>query len=300
MSALLQVALYLSLGRLLMASGRLPREMPSAMTAWVLYFAWPAAALQSARSVRLDGALLSGIASLWGLFALAIVLVAIAIIVFHLQRRTGGAVLLAIGVGSTAGSLPFIESYCGAHCIPPAIVLSVLGGALAFSILGVAASCVISQGRVCVATIVRRVATFPPLIALVAGLLIPDALLPRFVQVAAHDLGATLSPIAIVAAGMHLRLPSRQRLAPIAAALTFKLALAPAAVLLGLLLSGSGVGSFGKLLVLLAAMPPLLSSVAIAREYQFEAELSGELAAFGASIALITMPLWGMALEQFA
>ena len=76
--------------------------------------------------------------------------------------------------------------------------------------------------------------------------------------------------------------------------------LAPAAVLLGFALLGQSLGSFGKLLVLLAAMPPLISSIALAREYEFEVELSAEMAAFGASIALVTVPLWGVALELLA
>ena len=118
---------------------------------------------------------------------------------------------------------------------------------------------------------------------------------------ALRDLAATLAPIAIVSVGMHLRvLPDRKRLAAIAAALSFKLVLAPAAVLLGLAFIGPELGSFGKLLVLLAAMPPLISSIALAREYQLEAELSAEIAAFGASLALVTVPLWGTALELLA
>ena len=65
MTALLEVALFLGLGRLLVSVGRLSRDTPSALTSWVLYIAWPAAALQSAPSVRLDGALLGGVAWLW-------------------------------------------------------------------------------------------------------------------------------------------------------------------------------------------------------------------------------------------
>lgn len=302
MNALLEVALFLALGRLLVSCGRLPRDTSAALTSWVLYIAWPAAALQSAPSVRLDGALLGGVMWLWGLFAFALVAVAIAIFAFGLRRPTAGAVLLASGAGSTAGfALPFIERYCGAHCLAPAIVLSVLGGALAFSVLGVGASCVLSQGRVCPGLIARRIITFPPLLALVAGLVLPRSALPQFALMAVHDLAVTLAPVAIVAVGMHLRgLPSRRRLAPIAAALSFKLVLAPAAVLIGFLLFGEALGSSGKLLVLLAAMPPLISSIALAREYELEVELTGEIAAFGASLALVTVPLWGAALELLA
>ena len=141
MNALLEVALFLALGRFLISIGRLPRDTSSALTSWVLYVAWPAAALQSAPLVRVDGALLGGVAWLWGLFAVALLAVTIAIMGFGLRRPTAGAVLLASGAGSTAGfALPFIERYCGADCVASAIVLSVLGGALAFSVLGVTAT----------------------------------------------------------------------------------------------------------------------------------------------------------------
>jgi len=298
MNALLEVALFLILGRVLSCFARMPRETSLVLANWVLYVAWPAAAFQSAWSVRVDGPLLAGVAWLWGLFAVAIVAVTIAIVAFGLRRPTAGAVLLASGTGSTAGfALPFIEQYCGAHCVAPAIVMSVLGGALSFSVLGVAASCVLSQGRVSAGLIARRIVTFPPVLGLTAGLIVSRTMLPSFAQMALHDLAVTLAPVAIVALGMHLRgLPDRKRLLPIAAALSFKLVLAPAALLLGVAWVGPALGSLGKMLVLLAAMPPLISSIALAREYQFEAELSAQMAAFGASIALVTVPLWGIAL----
>lgn len=299
MTALLEVALFLALGRVLSLSGRLPRETPAALTSWILYVAWPAAALQSARSVRMDATLWSGVAWLWLLFAVAMLVVGLFSLWFGLRRPTAGAVLLASGAGSTAGfALPFVDLYCGPHCMGPAIVLSVLGGALAFSVLGTAASCILSQGRVCVATMARRIFTFPPLVALVIGLVVPRTAFPQVVMMAAHDVAATLAPIAIVAGGMHLRgLPDRARLGPVVGALSFRLLVAPAAMLLGVTLFGPSLGSFGKLLVLLAAMPPLVSSIAVAREYQLEPELTAQIAALGASLALVTIPFWGAALE---
>ena len=301
MSALLAVAAFLLLGRALASIDRLPRETPAALTAWVLYVAWPAAALQSASLIRFDGVIISSAAWLWAVFAVAAVGVMLCIFIFGVRRPVAGAVLLASGAGSTAGfALPFIERYCGAECVATAIVLSVLGGALALSILGVAASCVLAQGRICVAEIVGRVCTFPPLIALMVGMLCPTSVLPDFANLALRDLGATLTPVSIVAIGMHLRhLPARSQFAPVIAALAFKLVGAPAVVLAGTLLAGPGEGSAGKLLVLLAAMPPLISAVAVAREYGFEPELSAQMAAIGASLALITVPLWGVVVERF-
>ena len=277
---------------------RLPPNTSSGLISWVLYVAWAGG---SAAECAVSAVGRSAVE--WGGLAVGRLRACDCggrdrHLAFGLRRPTAGAVLLASGTGSIAGcALPCSGRYCGGHCVGPAIVLSVLGGALAFSVRGVAASCVLSQGRVRAGLIARRIITFPPLVALAIGLLLPRSVLPQFAQMAVHDLASTLAPVAIVAVGMHLRgVPERERFAPIFAALSFKLVLAPAAVLLGIALTGAELGSFGKLLVLLAAMPPLISAIAVAREYELEADLSAEIAAFGASAALVTVPLWGTTL----
>jgi hypothetical protein len=40
----------------------------------------------------------------------------------------------------------------------------------------------------------RRVITFPPLVALVVGLVVPRSVFPQVAVMAAHDLAATLAP----------------------------------------------------------------------------------------------------------
>lgn len=300
MSAVVEIALFLLLGRALATLRRLPADMPTALSAWVLYVAWPAAALNSAQHVRWEVPMLSAAAWLWSVFAVAIAGCVAAIVLLGWKRATAGAVMLTSGTGSTAGfALPFIERYCGADCTAVAIVLAVLGSAMAFSVLGVAAGCVMSQGRICVRTILRRVLTLPPLVALLVGALLPPDLLPEAARTAVADLARTLAPVSIVGIGMYLKgLPPRAHLAPLAVGLGFRLVAAPALILAGLLLFGQTDAASTKLLVLLAAMPPLVSAVALAREFGMEHDLSARMAALGAALALVTVPVWGMALER--
>lgn len=300
MTPAFEIALFLVLGRALASLRRLPADMPGALSAWVLYVAWPAAALHSAQYVRWEASMLSAAAWLWSVFAVAIAGCVAAIVLLGWKRATAGAVMLASGTGSTAGfALPFIERYCGADCMAMAIVLAVLGSALAFSVLGVAAGCVMSQGRVCLRTIARRVLTLPPLVALAIGALLPPDLLPELVRTASADLARTLTPVSMVGIGMHLKgWPSRAQLAPLAVGLGFRLVAAPALLLAGLMLIGQADATSMKLLVLLAAMPPLVSAVALARELGMEHDLSARMAAVGAALALMTVPVWGFALER--
>lgn len=300
MSPVVEIALFLVIGRALAGMRRLPADMPTALSAWVLYVAWPAAALNSAQYVRWEGAMLSAAAWLWSVFAVAIAGCVAAIVLLGWKRATAGTVMLTSGTGSTAGfALPFVERYCGADCTAVAIVLAVLGSALAFSVLGVAAGCVMSQGRVCLRTIARRVLTLPPLVALLVGALLPPDVLPEAVRTVTADLARTLAPVSIVGIGMYLKgLPPRTQLAPLAMGLCFRLVAAPALILAGLMLVGYADVASTKLLVLLAAMPPLVSAVALAREFGMEHDLSARMAAVGAALALMTVPVWGMALDH--
>lgn len=301
MGALLEVALLLMVGRALASLRRLPRDTSASLGAWVLYAAWPAAVLQSAQLVRLEGALLGGAAWLWLLFGVAVVGVALAVVALGWRRPTAGAVLLTSGAGSTAGfALPFLEMYCGSDCVAAALVLSVIGSALAFAVLGVAASSVLAEGRVSVPAILRRICGFPPMLAMVAGVALPAGVLPDFVSAVLTDVAGTLTPVAVVGIGMHLKgLPARTQLVPVAAGLAFRLILAPALALGGLALAGEVAASIAPLIVLMAAMPPPISAVAVAREYSLDPELSAQMTGLGSALALMTVPLWGLALDYF-
>lgn len=299
MSAAFEIALFLVLGRALAGLRRLPADMPAALSAWSLYVAWPAAALHSAQFVRWEQGILGAAAWLWSVFAVAIAGCVVAIVLLRWKRATAGAVMLSTGAGSTAGfALPFVERYCGAECVATTIILAVVGGALAFSVLGVATGCAMSQGRVCLRTISRRVLTLPPLVALAVGGLLPPDVLPDVVNATATDLARTLAPVSIVGIGMHLKgWPPRAQWTPLALGLAFRLVGAPALLLVTLMLLGQGDLASTRLLVLLAAMPPLVSAAVLAREFGMEHELSARMAAVGAALALMTVPAWGMVLE---
>jgi len=67
-------------------------------------------------------------------------------------------------------------------------------------------SCVYSEGAVTKFDIAKRIATFPPLIALVVAVaLIPLSYPPLVTSVLAR-LGGTLAPLALVSVGLQLRL----------------------------------------------------------------------------------------------
>ena len=248
MSALLEVALFLGLGRLLVSFGRLPRDTSAVLTSWVCM--WPGRRRRCKARDRCGWTALfwggwrgSGACSplRWWPSRLRSWLSDCA----GLRRarscsRAARAAPPALRCPSSSGIAARI-----ALRRPSCSRCSVARSRSACSAWAPAASCR-RAGRP--GLIARRITTFPPLLALVVGLMLPRSALPQFAQMAVHDLAVTLAPLAIVAVGMHLRgLPDRTRLAPIAAALSFKLVLAPAAVLLGFEFFGPALGNSGKL-----------------------------------------------------
>jgi hypothetical protein len=143
------------------------------------------------------------------------------------------------------------------------------------------------------------VLTLPPLMGLLIGALLPPDLLPDVVRAASADLARTLTPVAVVGIGMHLKgFPQRAQITPLAIGFLYRLIAAPALLLGALLAAGAADIAWVKLLVLLAAMPPLVSAVALSREFGMEHDLSARMAALGAALALMTVPAWGMVLQR--
>ncbi len=112
-----------------------------------------------------------------------------------------------------------------------------------------------------------------------------DALLQR--------LGATLIPIALVSVGYQLHLSHvRGKALPLATGLVFKLAIAPALILL---LFAGLLGSRGEVLqvtVFEAAMPPMIGASIVAMDHELDPPLLTLMVGIGIPLAFLTLPVW--------
>jgi malate permease and related proteins len=104
-------------------------------------------------------------------------------------------------------------------------------------------------------------------------------------------IGATLVPLALFSVGLQLRLRFDRGQAPaIAAALAWKLALAPVSVwALGFAL---GVGKpILNIAVLEAAMAPMISAAILAQQHKLEPALANTVLGFGILLSFATAPI---------
>jgi predicted permease len=289
----------LVLGALVARSGRAPAGMADALAFWVVQVALPATVL--ALIPRLSFSV-----DLWFLAAphwLALPLAAALAVL--LGRRLGwprqriGAVILIAGLANTSFvGFPLLAAVRGHEALSLGVVADQAGAFLAMALGGITIAARFAGGQVTPAVVIRKIATFPPTLALIGGALV-GALggWPVDVERALLTVGHTLSPLALFVVGLRLRLVvDRALLPPLLLALTYRLLVWPA-ITLGL---GLALGVGGDLLaigVLQAAMAPMITATILCEREGLEPALAHAALAYGILASLLTVPAWSAVLS---
>jgi predicted permease len=151
---------------------------------------------------------------------------------FGLAKGEVGALVLTAGLANTSFvGLPMIEAYVGRDGLPLGIVIDQLGSYLALSTVGLLLAARYAGEQVGPRVMLRRLATFPPLIALVIALMLRPLPVPDAAYALLARIGDTVAPVALVAVGMQLRLGAiSARLRSLSIGLAYKLVVGPALV----------------------------------------------------------------------
>jgi malate permease and related proteins len=183
--------------------------------------------------------------------------------------------------------------------MPTGILIDQLGTYLVLSTVGIVLICLYSEGAVTRSEIVKRIVTFPPLIALVVAVALLPVPYPPVLSSVLARLGGTLAPLALVSVGLRLHpreLAGRREL--LAMGLGYKLIVAP---LLILVLYAGLIGLRGRTtevtLLFEAAMPPQIGGSIVAIQYGLDARLISLMVGIGAVAAFLTLPVWWRAFE---
>jgi predicted permease len=293
MSSLLLLVVCLALGVIVARTARPSPVLAQSLNWWVLNVALSALVLHLLPKVEFDWHLWFLVASMWFVFVGAWIFSALLGRALHWPRERIGALTLVSGLGNTSFiGFPLIEALRGPEGLRLALVADQAGCFIALAVGGTIAAAVYSGSRVTGAGIVRKVAFFPPFLSLIGGVLvgvfggwhpIVDDMLAR--------IGATLTPLALFSVGLQLRLTFERGQAPaLAAALSWKLALAPAIVW-----AAGFALSLGKpiltIAVLESAMAPMISAAILAQQHKLEPTLASTILGFGILISFATVPI---------
>jgi hypothetical protein len=294
----LLIALCLLAGPVLRSSGLVPEGSHRGINAWILYVAMPAVALLYLPETRWSTELILPAAMPFLVWAGAWLMLKLCAGRLGLDPETQAALLLTAGLGNTSFiGFPLTEAYFGTEGLRIAVFCD-QACFIALSSLGVLTALKASHGAAFGAkTMVTNIVRFPPFLAFAAGLL-----LPRFLDYSPLDpllakLAGTLVPLALFSVGLQIQISDwRSELRPLSLGLAYKLLLAPALVL-GVSLACHAKGIIAQASIFEAAMAPMVTAAILAAQYRLNPRLSNLMVGVGILLSIVTTGLWSLILH---
>lgn len=209
------------------------------------------------------------------------------------DRATVACLVLTSGLGNTSFvGLPVIRILVGDHGLGPALVFDQLGSFVPLAVGGVLA---VAWGRgenVAWGSMARRLFAFPPTIALLIALAIRGVVVPLWLTDVLAAIGATLSPLALLAVGLGSTWRTiGEDIRPLVVGLSWKLVLAPAGVLV--IASLMEVGPIWRQVgVLQSGMAPMVTGGIVASAAGLRPELASRMVLWGLFASALTLPIW--------
>ena len=271
-----------------------PKETGNALNLIVIYVSLPALILLKIPQLVFSSELLAPVIMPWAMLVFSAVLVLVLAKSFKWDRATTGCLLLLVPLGNTSFlGIPMTRAFFGEQATPYALLYDQLGSFLALATYGslVLALYGTGSGRPSVQTVLKKVASFPPFIALVAAFLLRSVTYPPIITEILDTLAATLIPLVMIAVGYQLELKmDKAVLTPLSLGLVIKLVVAPLTALLFIRLMGWD-GELVRVSILEAGMPPMVSAGALAILDDLNAPLAAALVGIGIVVSFITLPL---------
>lgn len=294
MTNLILLILCFIAGMLLHRFKRMPVNTPAVLNSFIIHVSLPALTLLYVHDLKPSGDVGLMAAMGWIYFALAAGFFWLVGRWLDLPRRTVGALILTGGLGNTSYvGLPMIEAYYGHQGIASGIIVDQLGSFLVLSTLGITVAGIYSSGRPTIGEMAKRIALFPPFIALVIALLLIPMEYPAWLAIVLKRMGDTLAPLALLAVGFQLRLGHLAGNGRnLAIGLGFKLVLAPLVLFLLYVPLLGAHGQAIQITLFEAAMPPMITAAILATEHDLDPPLATLMVAVGLVISFATLSIW--------
>jgi len=288
-------------GRLLAWRRIVPADAPAALNLVVLYVCLPAAVLLYAPRLAFERELLGLIALPWLILGASAGVTLLLARVLRFDRAATAALLLLVALGNTSFlGFALIPALAGVDALRYAVVYDQFGSFLILSTFGLIVLGLYGGERPTLRSIARRIATFPPFIALVVALVLMPKESPDVVAKPLRLLADSLLPLVALASGMQLRLRMpRHHLVAFAYGLVAKLLLMPL-LALGLCAPLGLDGAMRAAAVYETAMPPMITAGALLSLAGLAPELAAALVGFGIVLSMVTLPLWHFVLAHVA
>lgn len=285
----------------LMLLGVLLRRIPvfsaetgNILNLFVIYISLPALILIKIPELPFSAQLLVPTLMPWGMLIISVLLVLILSRIFRWERSVTGCLLLLVPLGNTSFlGIPMVKAFFGDHAIPYALLYDQLGSFLALATYGALILAIYGSGnqKPTFTTVIRKVVTFPPFIALILAFILKSFPHPKVVNDVLSILAATLIPLVMIAVGFQLKLRmDKAILSQLTIGLSLKLVAAPL-IALALTKMFNINGETVRVSIFEAGMPPMVSAGALAILANLSPVLTAALVGIGILISFFTLPL---------
>jgi malate permease and related proteins len=285
-----------------MAIGRMKRFPPDAhlsFNAFILHISLPALILLQIHHLHLRPDVLYSIGMPWMLFVTGCGFFWSLGHAMRFSTATTGGLMLVGGLANTSFvGLPMIEAFYGRSGIATGILIDQLGTYLVLSTLGIIVAVLCSHGSARATMVLRRIVSFPPLIALVLSLAVMQFDYPVWLTDVLRSLGGTLAPLALVSVGLQLRLDKfRGNVSALATGLTFKLLIGPALVTVLYVWWLHARGQAIQITLFESAMGPQIGGAIVAIQHDLNPTLITLMVGIGITLSFVTLPAWWYLLQ---
>lgn len=274
-----------------------------ALNQFVIYVSIPAMALYYIPKVEINASLLYPLGIAWLGFGLSFVFFYGLGKLLGWSKKLIGCLIVVGGLGNTSFvGFPVIEALYGKEGIETAIIVDQPGSFVVMSTLGIIVAMSFSKETPSARTLLTKILKFPPFLAFFLGLMLNlfKVDFPIDLQSVFQRVGATVSPVALVAVGLQLKFERRSLHWPfLGVGLLFKLIITPLFffVLYKLVLGADGLPI--DVSIIEAAMAPMITGAILASSYGLKPKLSNMMVGVGIPLSFVTLALWYFILLQF-
>lgn len=296
MDSLILLFLCMIIGVALQYVKAFPANSYVVLNQFVIYISLPALALYYIPKIGISSELLFPLGIAWIGFVLSYLFFTLLGRLFGWSRKLIGCLVLMGGLGNTSFvGFPVIEALYGKEGLQTAIIVDQPGSFMVMATLGIIVATLYSRATPQPKEIVMKIVLFPPFVAFFIALLM-NLLHFDFVnnlQLVFQKLGNTVTPIALVAVGMQLKIDVRSRhYSFLALGLFFKLMLTPAFFYLLYVIILGGSGKAVQVSILESAMAPMITASVLASNYGLKPRLSSMMIGIGIPVSFVTLAFW--------
>jgi len=285
---------FLLIGMALKRIPDFPDDTGNVLNLFVIYISLPALILLKISKLVFSKSLLVPAFMPWGMLLFSCALILILSRVLKWERTTTGCLLLLIPLGNTSFlGIPMVKAFFGENAIPYALLYDQLGSFLALATYGSLILAIYGTGesKPTVKSVVQKVVSFPPFLALVLAFIFKAFPYPPIAVNLLKMMASTLIPLVMIAVGFQLTLQlDRKVISQLFIGLSIKLIAAPVTALFLCKLLGLE-GKAVEVSIFEAGMPPMVSAGALAILANLSPVLAAALVGIGIILSFVTLPM---------